>query len=186
MYSSLSSGTDHIFFPPRLELVAEQKNPDGFPPHLWHQLAFHRFFGNQPDGPPRPAFRRVAADHGDDALARFGVQQTLCPRTLFVIQGAFQPGILLAPCDFPHRLGCQMDIGGHLGTAFAFMKLAQSQTPQYDAHRLDSAAQHTIQLITVALFQLHMEASVDPHAPLCSKTFQDGIVWMPFFKRSEN
>src|SRR5579862_8793429 len=176
MYSSVSSGTVHIFFPPRLELVAEQKNPDRFPPYLWHQLAFHRFFGDQPDGPPRPALGRIAADHGDDALALFGIQQTLRSRTLFVIQGAFQPGILVAPSDFPHRLGCQMDIGGHLGTALALMELAQSQTPQYDAHRLDAAVQNAIQLITVALFQLHTETPIGPHALLCSKTFQYGIV----------
>jgi hypothetical protein len=85
MYSSLSSGTDHIFFPPRFELVAEEKNPDRFPPHLGGQLAFHRFLGDQPDGPPRPAFRWIAADHGNDPLALFGIQQTLRSRTLLVI-----------------------------------------------------------------------------------------------------
>src|SRR3954449_6052346 len=73
MYSSLSSGADHIFFPPRLEVVAEEKNTDGFSPHLWHQFAFDCFFGDQPHGPPRPAFRRIATDHGNDPLALFGI-----------------------------------------------------------------------------------------------------------------
>ena len=171
MYSSLSSGTDHIFFPPRFELVAEEKNPDRFPPHLGHQLAFYRFFGDQPDGPAGPAFGWITADHGDNPLALFGLQQTLRSRALFVIQGAFQPRILVALSNFPDRFGCQMDIGSHLGNALASMELAQSQTPQYDAHRLDAAVQDSIQLVTVALFQLHTETPVGPHAPLCSKTF---------------
>src|SRR5215471_12065603 len=172
MYASLSSGTDPIFFPPRLELVAEENNPDRFPPYLGHQLAFPGFFGDQPDGPAGPAFGRIPADHGDTPLALLGAQQTLRSRARFVIQGSFQPRILVAPSHFPDRFRCQMDLGSHLGNALASMELAQSQTPQYDAHRLDAAVQDSIQLVTVPLFQLHTEAPVGPHVPLCSKTFQ--------------
>jgi hypothetical protein len=73
-----------------------------------------------------PAFGRITADHGDNPLALFGAQQTLRSGALFVIQGSFQPRILVAPSNFPDRFRCQMDIGSHLGNALASMELAQS------------------------------------------------------------
>src|SRR5947209_5391662 len=103
MYSSLSSGTDHIFFPPRLEVVAEEKNTDGFSPHLWHQFAFDRFFGDQPHGPPRPAFRRIATDHGNNPLTLFGISRLCAPGRCLSYKSALQPGFLVAPSDFPDR-----------------------------------------------------------------------------------
>src|ERR1700689_592710 len=42
----------HIFFPPRLEVVVEEQNADGFPAHTWHQSPFDGFFGHQPHRPP--------------------------------------------------------------------------------------------------------------------------------------
>ncbi len=41
MYSSSNSATHHIFFPPRLQVVAFQQDPDGFSPDPWYQLAAH-------------------------------------------------------------------------------------------------------------------------------------------------
>ena len=84
MYSSLSSGTDHIFFPPRLEVVAEGSTRS-FPATFGASLRFTASSAINPDGPPRPAFRRIAADHGNDPLALFGIQHTLRSRPLLVI-----------------------------------------------------------------------------------------------------
>jgi hypothetical protein len=36
----LSRRTHHIFFPPRLEVVAQKQNPDGFASYTWNQLRF--------------------------------------------------------------------------------------------------------------------------------------------------
>ena len=47
-----------------------------------------------------------------------------------------------------------MNIDGHLGNVLAVMELAESQTPQYDAHRLDAAVQGPTQLVTVASFEV--------------------------------
>src|SRR5947207_11429135 len=69
MYCSSSSATHHIFFPPRLQVVALQQNPDCLPPRFGDQFAFDRFLDDQTHGPARPTFRRLTADHGNDTLA---------------------------------------------------------------------------------------------------------------------
>ena len=51
-----------------LPLVALQQNPDCFAAHLGHRFALDGFFHNQAHRPPRPAFRRLTANHGNDAL----------------------------------------------------------------------------------------------------------------------
>src|SRR5215470_1882317 len=163
MYSSLSSGTDHIFFPPRFELVAEEKNPDRFPPRLGGQFAFHRFLGDQPDGPPRAALRD-AAGHIRRAPARIPHSAFRFPEPLSMSDGHWRPP---RKCSCPHGAGTEPD------------SLKQH-------HRLDAAVQDSIQLVTVALFQLHTETPIGPHALLCSETFQYGIVLNNFFKRSKN
>ena len=47
MYSSSSSPTHHIFFPPWLQVMAFQQNPDGFSPYPWNQFAFDYFFSHR-------------------------------------------------------------------------------------------------------------------------------------------
>src|ERR1039457_6675170 len=44
------------------------------------------------------------------------------------------------------------------------VELVQDQGSEYDTHSLDAAAQHAIQLLAVALLQLHAKTSVGPHA----------------------
>ena len=38
----------HIFFPPRLEVVVEEQQSDGFPSHARNQFPLHRFLYHQP------------------------------------------------------------------------------------------------------------------------------------------
>jgi hypothetical protein len=68
MYSSSSFATHHIFFPPRLQVVAFQQDPDRLSPHPRHQFAPDGFFGQQAHRPARPTLWRRRAGHGDDAL----------------------------------------------------------------------------------------------------------------------
>jgi hypothetical protein len=69
MYSSSSSAMHHIFFPPRLQVVAFQQDPHRLSSHPRHQLAFHRLFRQQANGPPCPAGGRRTAHQRHDALA---------------------------------------------------------------------------------------------------------------------
>src|ERR1035437_2850230 len=75
MYSSVTSATHHIFFPPRLQVVVLQKNPDCFSTHARHQLSFDGLFNDEAQAPPGVAFGRFAADHGYNALLFRGVKQ---------------------------------------------------------------------------------------------------------------
>src|SRR5208337_1714073 len=75
MYSSFSSATHHIFFPPRLEVVAEQQDPNRLPANPWHQLPLDGLLGDQAYRPAGVAFRRLATNHGDDPLLLRLVQQ---------------------------------------------------------------------------------------------------------------
>src|ERR1019366_1219629 len=74
MYSLLSSATHHIFFPPRLEVVVEQQDPDGLTPNAGHQFAFHGFLGYQTHGPSRAPFGRITTNHRNDPLFLAGVE----------------------------------------------------------------------------------------------------------------
>ena len=88
MYFSSSAATHHIFFPPRLEVVALKKYPNRLSPGSRHELALDRFLGNQPHRPARPARGRITAHHGDDALFLAGPEQGSRPGPLFVVEGA--------------------------------------------------------------------------------------------------
>src|ERR1700738_2648005 len=61
MYSSSNFPTHHIFFPPRLEVVAFQQHPDGLPADVRNQFALDHFFGQQPHRPTCPPLRRRRA-----------------------------------------------------------------------------------------------------------------------------
>jgi len=87
MYSLFNSATHHIFFPPRFQLVALQQDPNCLSSHIRDQLALDGLFGDQADSPASPAFRRLAADHGDNALFLGVVENLLRSRSLFCRRG---------------------------------------------------------------------------------------------------
>jgi hypothetical protein len=107
MYAWSNSAMHHIFFPPRLQLVALQQNPDCFSAHLGNQLAFDCFFGDQADGPTGAAFRRFAADHGNDALLLRAVENLPCSGPLFGIDGGVQAIAHVAMGNLADCLRCQ-------------------------------------------------------------------------------
>ena len=105
MYDWSNSAMHHIFFPPRLQLVALQQNPDCLSAHLGHQLAFDGLFGDQADRPAGPAFRRITADHGNDALLLGAIENLLGSRSLFGVNGGAQAVTDVAMGDLADRLG---------------------------------------------------------------------------------
>src|SRR5664280_484294 len=141
MYSSSSFATHHIFFPPRLQVVALEQDADALPPHLWHQLAPDRLFGQQPYGPACPSLRRRRAGHGDDALPLFLIQRGSLARTRAIEQRAIQAALLVALGDLPHRLGRKPEADSHRRSGLSIIHLPQRQGSQYRPHRLQTAAQ---------------------------------------------
>jgi hypothetical protein len=94
----------HIFFPPRLQLVALQQNPDCFSAHLGYQLALDGLFGDQADCPTCSTFRRLTADHGNDALLLGAIENLLGSRSLFGVNGGTQTVTDVAMGDLADRL----------------------------------------------------------------------------------
>jgi hypothetical protein len=94
----------HIFFPPRLQLVALQQNPNCLSTHLGNQLPFDGLFGDQANGPTGTAFRRFAADHGDNTLLLWAVENLPGSRPLFGIDGGIQAVAPVAMGDLADRL----------------------------------------------------------------------------------
>jgi hypothetical protein len=158
-------GATSHFFPPRLQLVVEKKkNPNRFPPYFRNQLAFDRLFGHQPNGPARPARWRLTADHRDEALTLFVWQQSLCARSLPILQGPLQTGILVTPSHLRYGFGREPDMGRHLGNGFAIVQRTHSQSPSKTRTGWNASTQKAIQFLTIAFCQTYTKASIDSHA----------------------
>src|ERR1035437_7602000 len=104
MYAWSNSAMHHIFFPPRLQLVALQQNPDCLSAHLGYQLALDGLFGDQADRPTCSTFRRLTADHGNDALLLGAIENLLGSRSLFGVNGGTQTVTDVAMGDLADRL----------------------------------------------------------------------------------
>ncbi len=104
-YSASRSATRHIFFPPRLQIVAAHQNPDGLTSHARNQLSLHGFLGDQPHRPPRLSLGGLTAYHRDHALLFGGIQQFLGTTSLSLVQSPFESCLLIAMGDPPNCLG---------------------------------------------------------------------------------
>src|ERR1035437_5916815 len=159
MYSSSSFATHHIFFPPRLQIVAFDQHSYGLPPYAWNQLAPDRLFGQQPYGPACPSLRRRRAGHRDDALPLFLIQRRSLARTRAIEQRTIQAALLVALGDLPHRLGRKPEADSHRRGGLSITHLPQRQGSQYRPHRLQTAAQQLIQLMAITPGKLQTQSS---------------------------
>ena len=133
IYSSSKFPTHHIFFPPRLQVVAFQQDPHVSRPYPRDQLTFHRLFGQQANRPACPSRRRRTADHRDDALSLLPVQQQRRPGPGRHIKPAPAP-LLIALAGQPHRFGVNPRLAATLGSpalrpSVAAPKLATPSVP---------------------------------------------------------
>jgi hypothetical protein len=163
MYSLSNFATHHIFFPPRLEIVAFQQHSNGLSAHARNQFAFDNFFGQQSHRPTRPSFRRRRADNGDNLLALALVKGRRFARTRGVEQRPIQ-SLFLIPCaDLPHCLGRKPQVSADCGRGLSLIHLTQSQGAQNRAHGLQSAAQQLIQLPSIPLCKLNLKPLPSAH-----------------------
>jgi len=146
MYAWSNSAMHHIFFPPRLQLVALQQDPNCLPAHLGNQLPFDSLFGDQADGPTGTTFRRFAADHGNDTLLLRTVEDLPCPRPLLGVDGGAQAVAHVAMGDLADRLGSKRKRPCDLRRAEAAGKLAKRQRSQDDAYLLNASTQQFVDL----------------------------------------
>src|ERR1035437_869242 len=159
MYSSSNFATHHIFFPPRLQIVAFEQHSYGLPPCAWNQLAPDRLFGQQTYGPACPSLRRRRAGHRDDALPLFLIQRGSLARTRAMEQRTIQTALPVALGDLPHRLGRKPEADSHRRGGLSIIHLPQRQRSQYRPHRLQTATQQLIQLLAITPGKLQTQSS---------------------------
>jgi hypothetical protein len=131
----------HILFPPRLQLVALQQNSDCLPAHLGNQLPFDGLFGDQPDGPSGTAFWRFAADHGNNTLLLGAVENLLCPRPMFGVDGGIQAVAHVAMGDLADRFRSKGESLSDLRCGETARKPAERKRSHDDANLLNASAQ---------------------------------------------
>src|SRR5215813_1898144 len=141
MYSSSRSATTHIFFPPRLQIVAQKENPNGFPSYPWNQFAFDGFLRHQAYRPTGASLRRTAAYHRDQTLFLAFVEHFRGTGPRLFIQCPFQTALLVTAADVSYGLRREWDYVGDLRRANAPGQLQQSQCTQDNANLLDAATQ---------------------------------------------
>lgn len=135
MYSSVSSGTHHIFLPPRFEVVAEKQNSNGLASNSWNKPPFHGLFRNQAYCPAGVSFGRTAADHCDDPLFLAVLQQRGRARSFFLIEGPPQPALNLPMTHLTDWLRGQRDEFGNARRAHAAGQLQQRKSAEHSANR---------------------------------------------------
>jgi hypothetical protein len=175
--------THHIFFPPRLEIVAFQQHPNGLSAHPRNQFAFDNFFGQQSHRPTCPSFRRRRADHGDNLLALALVKGRSFARTRGVELRPIQSLILITCADLPHRLGREPQVSADRGRGLSLIHLTQSLSAQDRAHRLQSAAQQLIQLPSIPLCKLNLKPLPSAHVSAMqpSTSRHNYQQWLPIY-----
>jgi len=148
----LSSATHHIFFPPRLEVVVEEQNPDRFPSHAWDQSALHRFLGHQSHSPAGATLWWVTAHHGNDPLLLAVYQNRRSTGPLLVVQRGFEATRLVTMADLPNRLRREWDHAGNPRCTNALGQLQERHGSQDDTDLLYAAAQQPRQFVLVFRF----------------------------------
>src|SRR5665213_1189125 len=181
-YSSLSSATHHIFFPPRLEVVVEQQNPNALSSYSRNQFPLHRFLGHQTHGPSGKTLRRIAADHGDNALLLAVVKQPGRPGPLLFIKRAFKAPLPVAMADLPNRLRSQRQNASYMRRADPFSQLQERDRPQHHTHLLHTAAQQRLQLFLVLLCDFDMQGGAS-HTPSMPQNISEWNCCIRIFSR---
>jgi hypothetical protein len=141
MYFRSSSATHHIFFPPRLQVVAFEQHPDCFSARAGNQLALDGLLGYQAHGPTRPPFRRFAADHGHDALSLGIVQQRFSAGPLPVVESTVQATAVVTVSDLADGFRGEGQRFRHSRRGGSPGQMAEREGTQDDADLLNARSQ---------------------------------------------
>ena len=181
MYSASNFPKHHIFFPPRLEVVAFQQHPDGLPAHVRNQFALDHLFGQQPHRPTSPPFRRRRADHGDNALLLLLIKSRSLARTSGIKQRSLQSAIKIALADLPHRLGGKPKVAAHRRRGLPLIQLTQGQGAQGRADPLQPASQQLIYLQSISLLEFNLKSYASAHSSVIKPLRALGkcLQWLP-------
>jgi len=95
--------------------------------------------------------RRIAANHGDNALLLLRIEQTSSPGSRLVVEGTLQSFLLISAEEIPDSLGRERNYLGHLRGTGSGGQLQQRQSAQYYPDRLNATAQELLQLGAVLL-----------------------------------
>ena len=109
------------------QIVAEQKNPNGFPSYARNQFTFDGFLRHQAHGPAGTTLRRTAAYHCNQTLFLAIIEHFRRPRPLSFIESALQAALLVSTANVAYGLGGERDYVGDLRCAGALRQLQQSQ-----------------------------------------------------------
>src|SRR5579863_947170 len=134
-------GAPPHFFPPRLEVLVKEQNPNGFSSHPRDQSPFDSFLYHQTDGPASAAFGRIAAHHSDDPLFLGIVEYGGCAGALLFEQRRFQTALLATTRNRTDGLRSEWKDLRDPRCAGAFGQLQQHQGAQDDSNLLNTATQ---------------------------------------------
>src|ERR1039458_6509787 len=165
IYSSFSSATHHIFFPPRFQFVALQQDADRLPAHLRRQFPPDRFGGDEPHCPSRLALGRRTTDNGDDPLTLSRVKSALLTRSRLFMQRRFQSFLFVAPGDGSHSLRRHARIVRNLCRLLSFVKLAKNRSAPQHPRRFTPLRQQCRKMPPVPHPQLNMHPVIGLHVP---------------------
>src|SRR5262249_40583368 len=85
-YCRSSARTHHIFFPPGLQVVLLEQEPDGLAADRRNHLSLRGLLGDQAHAPAGVSFWRPGADHGDDLCTLALVEAALLSRPWSFVQ----------------------------------------------------------------------------------------------------
>lgn len=144
----------------------EQQEPNCFSADLRHQSPLDGLFGHQTHSPAGAALGRLTANHGDNSFLFCWFQQRRGSRSLLVIQRLIQAALGVATADLADSFGGERKNGRDLGSRFALVQMLQRQGSDDAAHRLNAATKKSLQLVSVSLFEAHLQTSIGPHTPI--------------------
>jgi hypothetical protein len=125
--------------------VAEQENADGFSSYAGHKFAFHGFLGHQAHRTASAAFRRTAADHGNQPLFLIVIQHFRRPGRCLSYSARSKPPFFIPSANFPNGLRGQRESASDSRSAYPLGQLQQRQGTQHDSNLLYSTTQQTLE-----------------------------------------
>ncbi len=172
-YSSLSSGTHHIVFTRRLQVVALEEYANGFPADTRHEFSRECFLRYQTNRPPGLAFGRWTATHRHNALCLLVVEQPGGTGTLPVIESPLEATGTVAIGSFSNGLGCKFKQTGDLWCGHAVRKPEQGQYTQSHPDLLNPSEQQIVQVLLVLHGSLMRRGRAEGRASHTSKIFEN-------------